>query len=254
MTWLLFILLGGVSGLLATFAVAYLPSAVERDGVPAPITPTHRARCDHCDRMLTPLECVTSIRLLRLAPSCFRCGERLTTLLPWVTAVCTFSAILARFAFGPTFAAVAACGFSVSLVVASIIDVRHRLLPDMITLPLLWAGLIVNLAGVFTTLSSAVIGAACGYLVLWTLHWPFRLLRGVEGMGYGDFKLLAALGAWLGWAPLPWIVVISSVAGAVVGIVLIATGRNRADTPIAFGPFMALTGVAVLYSGYLPAC
>lgn len=253
MTWLLFILLGGVSGLLATFAVAYLPGALERDGVPVPTRPAHGTSCDHCDRMLTPLERVISIRLLRLAPSCFRCGERLATLLPWVTAACTFSAVLACFAFGPTFAAVAACGFSVSLVVASIIDIRYRLLPDMITLPLLWAGLIVNLADVFTTVSSAVIGAVCGYLVLWTLYWLFRLLRGVEGMGYGDFKLLAALGAWLGWASLPWIVVISSVAGAVAGIILIATGRNRADTPIAFGPFIALAGMAVLYSRCLPA-
>lgn len=253
MTWLLFTLLGGVSGPLATFAVTYLPSVVERNDLPVPITPAHGARCDHCDRMLTPLERDTSIRPLRLAPNCFRCGERLATLLPWVTAACTFSAILACFAFGPTFTAMAAFGFSVSLVVASIIDIRHRLLPDMITLPLLWAGLIVNLAGAFTTLSSAVIGAVCGYLVLWTLYWPFRLLRGVEGMGYGDFKLLAALGAWLGWASLPWIVVISSVTGAVVGIVLIATGRNRTDTPIPFGPFLALTGMAVLYSRYLPA-
>ncbi|MDN7528233.1 prepilin peptidase [Burkholderia orbicola] len=248
MTWLFFIFLGGVSGVFATLVTACLPSAIERDGVTTPVAPTPGARCTHCDRVLTSLERGVSVRLLRLAPSCFHCGERLATLLPRVTASCVLAAVVARFALGPTLAAVAAWVLSVSLVTASAIDLRHRLLPDMITLPLLWAGLIVNLSGMFATLPSAVVGAIAGYLVLWMLYWLVKLLRGIEGMGYGDFKLLAALGAWLGCASLPWIVVISSVTGAVVGIALIATGRNRVGTPLAFGPFLSLAGMAVLYS------
>jgi len=248
MTWLFFVLLGGVSGVLATLAIAYLPVAIERGGAPAPVAPALGAHCAHCDRALNSLELSISVRLLRLAPSCFHCGERVAALLPRVTASCMLAAVVARFALGPTFPAIAACVLSASLVAASAIDLRHRLLPDMITLPLLWAGLIVNLAGMFATLPDAVVGAIAGYLVLWVLYWLVRLLRGIEGMGYGDFKLLAALGAWLGWPSLPWIVVISSVTGAVVGIALIATGRNRIGTPIAFGPFLALAGMAVLYS------
>src|SRR5262249_40049495 len=117
------------------------------------------------------------------------------------------------------------------------------------TLPLLWAGLIANLFGLFTPLASAVIGAIAGYLSLWTVYWLFKLIRGKEGMGYGDFKLLAALGAWLGWEMLPLIILLSSVAGAVIGLTLIAFRRGDHATPLPFGPYLALAGAIALFFG-----
>ena len=138
------------------------------------------------------------------------------------------------------------------------IDADTQLLPDDLTLPLVWAGLIVNLWGLFTPLASAVIGAVAGYLTLWTIYWLFRLIRGKEGMGYGDFKLLAALGAWLGWKMLPLIVLLSSVVGALIGVALIAFKGREHDLPIPFGPFLAIAGAIALFFGaplvrlYLP--
>jgi leader peptidase (prepilin peptidase)/N-methyltransferase len=133
--------------------------------------------------------------------------------------------------------------------VMSAIDIDTHLLPDSLTLPLLWAGLIVNFNGMFASLHAAVAGAIAGYLVLWVVHWLFKLVRGVEGMGYGDFKLLAALGAWLGWTALPQIVLIAAVAGAVVGLAATWRGRMRFEEPLPFGPFLAAGGAITLFLG-----
>jgi leader peptidase (prepilin peptidase)/N-methyltransferase len=122
------------------------------------------------------------------------------------------------------------------------IDVDHQLLPDDITLPLLWLGLAFNVTGTFAPLQDAVIGAIAGYLSLWSVYWAFKLLTGKEGMGYGDFKLLAALGAWLGWQALPLIILLSSLVGAVVGIALMVIKRRGRDIPIPFGPYLAAAG------------
>ena len=135
------------------------------------------------------------------------------------------------------------------LIVMAGIDIDHQLLPDNLTLPLLWAGIVLSFWSVHTDLSSSVIGAIAGYLVLWLIYHLFRLLTGKEGMGYGDFKLLAALGAWMGWQMLPLIVLLSSVVGAVVGLALIGTGQLKRDKPMPFGPFIAAAGWIALIWG-----
>ena len=166
------------------------------------------------------------------------------------------SALVAwHFGFG-----IAVCGallLSWALLALTFIDVDHQLLPDSITLPLLWLGLFFNLFGTFTDISSAVIGAIVGYLALWLVYHGFRLVTGKEGMGYGDFKLLAALGAWMGWQALPMIILLSSLVGALVGISLILLKQQHRDNPIPFGPYLAAAGWLALVwgesltSGYL---
>ena len=142
--------------------------------------------------------------------------------------------------------------FAWLLIAMTFIDFDTQLLPDDLTYPLLWAGLLVNINGTFVPLQDAVIGAAAGYLVLWAVYWLFKLATGKEGMGYGDFKLLAALGAWLGWAMLPTIILLSSVVGAVVGISLILFAKRGRDKPIPFGPYLAAAGlIALLYGEQL---
>ena len=138
-----------------------------------------------------------------------------------------------------------------ALIALTAIDLDTQLLPDSITLPLLWIGLALNLAGTYVDISSAVIGAMVGYLTLWSVFWLFKLATGKEGMGYGDFKLLAALGAWLGWPMLPVIILLSSVVGAVVGISLIVFSRHGRNTPIPFGPYLAAAGIIALFWGCL---
>jgi leader peptidase (prepilin peptidase)/N-methyltransferase len=140
-------------------------------------------------------------------------------------------------------------GFCWTLLILALIDLDTQLLPDDLTLPLLWGGLILNLFGTFAPLSHAVLGAVAGYLVLWTVFWAFKLLTGKEGMGYGDFKLLAALGAWLGWTMLPVIILLSSLVGALVGIGLILFARHDRQKPIPFGPYLAGAGLLALFLG-----
>ncbi|MFM8465207.1 MAG: prepilin peptidase, partial [Burkholderiaceae bacterium] len=135
------------------------------------------------------------------------------------------------------------------LLALAFIDLDTQFLPDDLTLPLLWVGLLFNISAIFTPLTDAVLGAAAGYLVLWLVYWGYRLVTGKEGMGYGDFKLLAALGAWLGWMMLPLIVLLSSAVGAVVGVLLILLRGHQRDKPIPFGPFLALAGVVALLYG-----
>jgi leader peptidase (prepilin peptidase)/N-methyltransferase len=161
------------------------------------------------------------------------------------------SALLSGFVIwqlGSDIAGIAALLLVWTMLALSFIDLDTQFLPDDLTLPLMWVGLLVNLNGTFVPLSDAVIGAAIGYLALWLVYWAFRLVTGKEGMGYGDFKLLAALGAWLGWTMLPLIVLLSSVLGALVGVMLIVLKGHHRDKPIPFGPFLAVAGlVALLY-------
>jgi leader peptidase (prepilin peptidase)/N-methyltransferase len=139
--------------------------------------------------------------------------------------------------------------FAGAMVALTFIDLDTFFLPDNITLPLLWAGLLLNTAGVFTDLRSAIFGAVAGYLALWSVYWIFKLVTGKEGMGYGDFKLLAAIGAWLGWKMLPLVILLSSLVGAVVGICLIAFARHARNVPIPFGPYLAAAGLIALFWG-----
>ena len=146
-------------------------------------------------------------------------------------------------------AAFAAMVFLWCIVAASFIDFDSQLLPDSITLPLLWLGLLVNAGGVFTDLRSAVIGAAAGYLALWSVYWLFKLVTGKEGMGFGDFKLLAAIGAWCGWQALPLTILLSSFIGAAVGIALMVFLRHGRSVPIPFGPYLGAAGIVALFWG-----
>jgi leader peptidase (prepilin peptidase)/N-methyltransferase len=150
--------------------------------------------------------------------------------------------------FGVSWGLLGAMLFTWALIALTMIDIDHQLLPDDITLPLLWLGLLFNISGTYVSLQDAVIGAMAGYLLLWSVYWIFKLLTGKEGMGFGDFKLLAALGAWLGWQALPLIILLSSLVGAVVGIALMIIKRRGREIPIPFGPYLAMAGwIALLW-------
>jgi leader peptidase (prepilin peptidase) / N-methyltransferase len=208
-----------------------------------------RSACPHCGHVLRAWENIPLLSWLALRGRCSHCGTRVSVRYPAIelaSAICAAGALLA---FGPTGKALAAFVLCATLIASSAIDLEHQLLPDAITLPLVWAGLLVNLAQTFTDLHAAVIGAMAGYLALWCVYWLFRLLRGVEGMGHGDFKLLAALGAWLGWAALPQIVVIAAVAGAAVGLAATLSGRMRFEEPLPFGPYLAAGALVTLFAG-----
>jgi leader peptidase (prepilin peptidase)/N-methyltransferase len=150
--------------------------------------------------------------------------------------------------FGVNLQTAGALLFTWILIALTMIDIHKQLLPDNLTLPLLWMGLIFALFETYTPLQSSVVGAIAGYMVLWTVFQIFRLVTGKEGMGFGDFKLLAAMGAWMGWAMLPQIVLVSSVVGAIVGSIMLVTGKTRRQQPIPFGPYLAMAGwIALLW-------
>jgi leader peptidase (prepilin peptidase)/N-methyltransferase len=208
-----------------------------------------RSACPACGHRITAFENVPVLSWLLLRGKCSACRAPISARYPAVELLGGLLALAAILAFGPTAKGLAACILLWTLLALTVIDADTQLLPDSITLPLLWAGLVVNLWGVFVPLPVAVIGAVAGYLSLWAVYWLFKLIRGKEGMGFGDFKLLAALGAWLGWPMLPVIVLLSSLVGAVVGIALIALkGRDR-SVPIPFGPYLAAAGAIALFFG-----
>jgi len=208
-----------------------------------------RSACPACGTQITALQNIPVVSWLLLQGKCANCKSPISGRYPLVEIMGGIVAALAIWKFGPTPQGIAACGFLWTLLALTMIDFDTQLLPDVLTLPLLWAGLIVNLWGLFTSLPNAVIGAVAGYLSLWTIYWLFKLIRGKEGMGHGDFKLLAALGAWLGWQVLPAIVLISSVVGAVIGITLIVFKGRDHSIPLAFGPYLAIAGAIALFGG-----
>ena len=214
-----------------------------------------RSRCRNCGKQITALQNIPVISYVLLGGKCAACGTAISARYPTVellTAV--LSAIVAwRFGLGPE--AVVGIGITWTLVAISVIDIDHQIIPDSIVLPLLWAGLIASLFSpvsgtqtLFIDPASSIVGAAVGYLSLWSVYHAFRLVTGKEGMGYGDFKLLGAFGAWLGWNMLPLIILLSAVVGAVVGIALIALRGHDRNIPIPFGPYLAAAGwIAMLY-------
>ncbi|MEZ5651065.1 MAG: A24 family peptidase [Burkholderiaceae bacterium] len=237
--------------------------AAEIQGLPAPehepfdlIRP--RSRCPHCGHAITALENIPVVSWLVQRGRCKGCGNPISARYPLVELMTAALAALAIWQFGATSAGAAALLLTFGLVALTGIDLDTQLLPDSLTLPLLWAGLTLNLWSVFAPLRDAVIGAIAGYLILWSIYWLFKLITGKEGMGYGDFKLLAALGAWFGWQALPAIILLSSVVGAAVGIAMIVFARHGRQVPIAFGPYLAGAGLLTLYFGptlralYLP--
>jgi leader peptidase (prepilin peptidase)/N-methyltransferase len=205
----------------------------------------------HCPACKTPLRIRDNVPLVSYFASggrCAHCGAAVSSRYPLVEAATAVLSAWVAWRFGFGLAGLAALAFTFVLIALTFIDADTTLLPDSLTLPLLWAGLLLNTGGTFAPLSEAVIGAAAGYLILWTIYWLFKLATGKEGMGYGDFKLLAALGAWFGWKMLLPILLLSSVVGATVGIILLVLARRGRDIPIPFGPYLAAAGfIALLY-------
>ncbi len=210
---------------------------------------TPGSRCPHCGHAITALENIPVLSYLFLRG---RCRECKTTISPRYPAIEIFTALLTlacAWRFGVTLQAPFAILLSWALIALAFIDLDEQYLPDSITLPFLWLGLLLNTRALFTDLESAVTGAAAGYLILWSVYMLFKKLTGKEGMGFGDFKLLAMLGAWLGWQMLPAIILLSSLVGAAIGIALIAMNRHRRGVPIPFGPFLAAAGWITLLWG-----
>ena len=208
-----------------------------------------RSRCPECGHMITALENIPVISWLVLRGKCSACRKPISIRYPIIEALTGLLTAFSAFHFG--FGWMAAGGILLvwCLVVLTFIDVDSQLLPDSITLPLIWIGLLFNIFGAYTDLQSAVVGAMFGYLSLWSVYWCFKLVTGKEGMGYGDFKLLAAIGAWLGWQVLPLTILLSSLVGAVVGIALIILAKRGRNVPIPFGPYLATAGLIALFWG-----
>ena len=208
-----------------------------------------RSRCPQCGHQIAALENIPVISWILLRGRCKGCATPISLRYPLIEALTGLLFALAAWHFGFTAPGLGALVLIAALLVLTAIDFDTQLLPDDITLPLLWIGLALNAFSVYTDLKSAVIGAMAGYLSLWSVYWLFKLFTGKEGMGYGDFKLLAALGAWLGWQMLPLTILLSSLVGAVVGIALMAFARHGRNVPIPFGPYLAAAGAIALVWG-----
>lgn len=208
-----------------------------------------RSACPHCGHSITALENIPVLSYLVLRGKCRACKAVIPLRYPLIELLaCILSAIVV-WRYGAGIRGLGALTFSYFLIALTFIDADTQLLPDDLTYPLLWCGLLFNLKNIYVALPDAVIGATAGYLSLWAIYWLFKLATGKEGMGYGDFKLLAALGAWFGWAMLPVIILLSSVVGAVVGIGLIVFTKRGRDNPIPFGPYLAAAGMIALFFG-----
>lgn len=263
--WLIGAVIGGlVIGSFLNVVIYRLPRMLERQwrcecaelaGLPAPADaaqPFDLARpgshCPACGHELRVWENLPLLSYLLLRGRCSACGTPIGLRYPLVEGLAAALALIVVWRFGPEARTWAALGLSWTLLALTFIDFDVKLLPDNITLPLLWSGLLLSLVGWFTDPASAILGAAAGYLVLWAAYQGFRLLTGKEGMGYGDFKLLAVLGAWLGWQLLPQVVLVSALLGSLVGMALILFGGRHKDVPIPFGPYLALAGwIALLW-------
>ncbi|AKA15796.1 A24 family peptidase [Aeromonas hydrophila] len=207
-----------------------------------------RSACPHCGHAITAMENIPLLSWLWLKGRCRECQAPISARYPLVELLTALLSLVVAATFPPGWGLLAALLLTWVLVALTFIDLDKMLLPDQLTLPLLWGGLLFNLAGGFAPLADAVIGAMAGYLVLWSLYWAFKLLTGKEGMGYGDFKLLAALGAWLGWQALPIVLLLSSLVGAFIGIGLILLRNHHQNKPIPFGPYLAIAGwIALLW-------
>jgi leader peptidase (prepilin peptidase)/N-methyltransferase len=209
-----------------------------------------RSACPHCGHQITALENIPVISYLAIGGKCRGCKAAISIRYPLVELLTGGLSFFVFWHFGSGIAGMAGVVFVWFLIAMTFIDADTQLLPDDLTLPLLWGGLLVNIYGTFTNLESAVIGAAAGYLTLWSVYWAFKLVTGKEGMGYGDFKLLAALGAWMGWSMLPVIILLSSIVGAVVGIAMISFAKLKRGNPIPFGPYLAAAGFIAMFWGH----
>jgi len=256
------LILGLLMGSFLNVVIHRLPIMLEREwqaeyasfGGELPIAEKYnlvvpRSRCPHCGHAITALENIPLLSYAILRGRCSACHARISPSYVVIEAACGLLSAWAAWHFGFSWQALGALVLSWGLLAISAIDLEKQLLPDKLTLPLLWLGLLFNLGHVFTDISSAVIGAAAGYLALWSVYHVFHLVTGKEGMGYGDFKLLALLGAWLGWQRLPVVIIMSAGVGAVIGLLLLGSKRLKQGAPMPFGPFLAAAGWIVLFWG-----
>ena len=210
---------------------------------------TPRSACTSCAHKLSLADNIPLLSFALLKARCRYCKARISWRYPSVELLTAALSALVIWHLGSGIAGISGLILLWMLIAMSFIDLDTQLLPDELTLPLMWLGLLINLDGTFVPLRDAVIGAAAGYVFLWLVYWMFFAATGKEGIGYGDFKLLAALGAWMGWMLLPLIVLLSSVVGATVGLLMIAFKRHHRDSPIPFGPFLATAGLLALLIG-----
>lgn len=208
-----------------------------------------RSACPNCGHKITALENIPVISYLFLQGKCSGCKTAISMRYPLIEALTGLLIGLVSWKFGYTSITLFAWFFTFALIALTFIDFDTQLLPDDITLPLLWLGLLFNLNNGFTDIKSAVVGAIAGYLILWSIFWAFKFATGKEGMGYGDFKLLAAIGAWFGWQLLPAVILLSSALGAAIGVSLIVLTKRGREVPMPFGPFLAIGGIAALFFG-----
>ena len=210
--------------------------------------------CPHCAHEIKPWENIPVISYLFLRGKCSSCKAHISLRYPLVELTCGLLSAYIAWHFGFTWQAGGMLLLTWGLLAMSLIDADHQLLPDSLVLPLLWLGLIANNFGLFTSLEDALWGAIAGYLSLWSVYWLFKLVTGKEGMGYGDFKLLAMLGAWGGWQVLPLTILLSSLVGAVLGLLMLRLRNAETSTPIPFGPYLAIAGwIALLWGEQITA-
>lgn len=228
---------------------AILHPEKEPEPLPAYNLVVPASTCPSCQHKIHAWENIPVISYLCLRGKCSACKAPISLRYPAIEILSAIMTVMIGLTYGVTLHTIIFCMFGWSLMTLTMIDYDTQLLPDDITLPLLWAGLIVNNFGLVVPLEQALWGAIAGYLSLWSVYWIFKLVTGKEGMGYGDFKLLAALGAWLGWMKLPMIILLSSLIGTIVAILLIVTKRQERSTPIPFGPYLAIAGFVALAWG-----
>lgn len=225
-----------------------LPAAEFDNKLEALNLATPASACPNCGHQLRFWENIPVISYLFLRAKCSSCSTGISIQYPVVELITAIASLFAAFSFGVSIQTVAALFFTWVLIALTLIDLKKQLLPDNMTLPLLWAGILLSFFDVFTDLSSSVIGAIAGYMILWSVYQLFKLVTKKEGMGFGDFKLLAALGAWVGFDYLPQIILVSSVVGSVAGISMLIFGKTKQQQPIPFGPYLAVAGwIALLW-------
>jgi len=207
------------------------------------------SHCPKCNAPVKPWQNIPILSYLLLKGRCGNCGVGISIRYPIIELIAALLAALAGYQFGFSWEGFAATVLMWALLAMTMIDVDHQLLPDQLTLPLMWGGILLNTGGLFVPLLDSVWGAAAGYLSLWSVYQLFKLSTGKEGMGFGDFKLLAALGAWMGWQMLPVIILLSSLVGAVAGVIILTLQRKGRGTPIPFGPYLAGAGAIAFFWG-----
>ncbi len=223
--------------------------ASENPEPPPPGLMYPRSRCPKCNNQLTLSQNIPIVGYLLLGGKCGFCSQAISLRYPIVELCTALLWIQLGLHFGPTFELILGLILISSLVTLTVIDLDHHILPDVIVIPLLWIGLIANSFGIFTNLESAVFGAVSGYMILWVIYQIHHRLTGKEGMGYGDFKLLACIGAWLGWEVLPAVMLLASVSGTILAIVMMVIRKRDKNIPIAFGPYLAIAGWATFIWG-----